>query len=604
MSPCVSIACAVALVFSAAALAGGGAESFVRVDEVRPGDVCVGKTVFAGTTVEEFEVEIVGVVPGVAPGSDIIIGRARGETLERTGILLGMSGSPVYRDGRLLGAIAGTWAFSKEPLAAITPIEEMLPALESEGENTSSGPDGAPLAIDLIPEAERERSAVVRIGDLAGLAWSPAPFGARQGSETASFGVPLVVSGGDEELLERLGALFAPTPLVPVRGSSVPGGGQACDLVPGSAVGVQFVGGDMTWAAMGTVTHRDGDRVLAFGHPIFNSGAVELPMVGGYVHALVPLSSISFKYASGTDPVGTVYLDRRRVVAGRVGPVPSPMPLLVDVRAAGGATASYRFDVVRARPYGSFFAGLATAGAVSEAVKATGPALVSLKATLHAGGRDISYAALFQTDDPSLRSGGELAALIDILASNRFESVEVDRAEVEVTVAEGESWCAIERVAADRAVWEPGDVVAVTVVLGGWQGQRSSEVLELRLPESTPDGPLILRVGDATSFHDWSADRLGDGITPRTFAQLVDLIETSRPGNVLVAEILSERPGLSLSGREVSGFPGTAALAVGLAATSGVVDAAKFSVVAHAELALDREVRGFRELEITVRRGR
>ncbi|MBD3348186.1 MAG: hypothetical protein GF400_03185, partial [Candidatus Eisenbacteria bacterium] len=280
-------------------------ESFVGVDEIRPGDRCVARSVFSGTTVEEFEMEILGIVRGSAPGRDLIIARAEGERVERTGIAQGMSGSPVYREGRLLGAISATWPFSREPIAGITPIGEMLPAIESPA-GTEDGSSRGALGLMLIPEDERERSRMAGVSRLAGVesagldhATSGA-VGAYAGRPLSAMPLPLVVSGAGTSVPDAAAALLSELGFAPVQGISAGGEGKAGELVPGSSVGVRFVGGDMNWTAVGTLTHVEDGRVLAFGHPVFGAGAVELPLVGAHVHAVLPLVSVSFKYASGT----------------------------------------------------------------------------------------------------------------------------------------------------------------------------------------------------------------------------------------------------------------------------------------------------------------
>ncbi len=428
---------------------------FVSVDELRPGDRCVGRTVFSGNEIEEFDVEIVGIVRNVSPGSDLIIGRAHDETLDRTGILQGMSGSPVYLDGRLVGAISATWPFTKEPLAGITPIGEMLPALDgidaAPGERHGSEPDGFGAA--LYPPGEYATSRIGWIAGLAGRGDRPDALPARGvlgsygGRDMTALASPLVVGGGDERFLARVGEILGDAGYTPVLGVAGAQGAAGGPLEPGSAVGVQFVSGDLNWTAIGTVTYREGDRLLAFGHPLFNAGTVEVPMVGASVHALVPLLSVSFKMATGGALAGTFRQDRRRMVGGVVGVSPDMLPLHVTVREEGYAERTFDFEVVRARPYSSVFAGMAVAGAFSEALRASGPSSVELEMSLDAAGDVVEYGAVFYTTDPAFRVGGEAAAFIDFVQGNAFEKRDVSSVSLDVTVTGGRRTAVIERVA-------------------------------------------------------------------------------------------------------------------------------------------------------------
>ncbi len=615
-------ACSLALAAVAVALSAAPAASadldrgrFVAVDELRPGDRCVGRTVFSGSTVEEFDVEILGIVRGTAPQSDLIIARASGGPLGTTGILEGMSGSPVYLGGRLVGAISSTWAFTKEAIAGVTPIAEMLPALDLIDDHTRNGEGtGGAFGALVVPEGERPVSRAAWLLGASGLSDAASgPLAVRPatrafgGRDMVEISLPLVVSGGGSDgFLRGVSGVLSGAGLTPVRGSSgtavAEAGAAATDPVPGSAVGVQLVRGDANWTAVGTLTHRDGDRVIAFGHPLFQGGDIELPMVGAYVHALMPLQSVSFKYASGSDLVGTMFQDRRHMVAGRLGAAPDMIAVSVAVTIGEAEPRVFDLEVVRARPYASLFAGLATAGVVDEVARAVAPSAVALRVGLSTDAGPLDYEDVLCTQDPAFRIGGELTALLDLVLSNGFSPRDVSRVSVDVHVLEEERWAEIERIDTDRAVYGPGEDVLVTVTLRHWQGGRTTERMTLRLPASVPEGPLTVRVSSAAAFREGERERLGEGIRPRNYDQLVSLIERSRSGNVVVAQVLSETPGISLSGEEMRAVPGRAALVMSQSAGSGVVDRADLTCLAEAEVALDREARGGRETVIAVRR--
>jgi hypothetical protein len=591
---------------------------FVSVDELSPGDLCVGRTVFSGTRVEEFELEILGIVRGAAPGSDLIIGRARGPLLDETGILEGMSGSPVYKDGRLVGAVASTWEFTKQPLAGITPIGEMLPALElldSEGHASSDartpGNVGSsnflPRPVDMIPGAERDGSSALLLSRAAGLAphrteRTSLPRASFGGRHLSSIAAPLVVSVASESFLRGASGLFGPA-VAPMAGGGAETPDTEAELVPGSAIGVQFVRGDVNWTAIGTATHVEGDRVIAFGHPLFNSGAIDMPMVSAYVHALMPIQSISFKYATGGALVGAFRQDRSKAVAGLVGLTPDMVPVSVRVGADSGERL-FDFEVVKGRPYTAIFTGLAVGGATSTTAASSGPATVDLRARMEVAGETVEYRDVFESTEPSMRLSGELSLLLTVLLENEFEEVTLDDVDIDVTVNEGELSTLIERVDTDRPVYRPGDDVELTVKMRRARGEAFERALTLHIPESTRDGPLTLRVGDASAYHAWEHDRLGPGLAPRTMDQLLSLIRRSKPGNTVVAQLQSEVPGFSLSGSEMRAVPGRAGLAMAGRAGDGAVDAALQSVVAENEFVVEGQATGYYQMTINVDRHR
>jgi len=605
---CAAVVLLIALVTAVASAPAGAldAGTFVPLDEIEPGDRCVGRTVFAGTEISEFEIEILGVVEGTSPGGNLIIGRAIGEPLERTGILQGMSGSPVYLGERLVGALSSSWAWSTEPLAGITPIEEMLPALEP----SKGGVRGGDPAFDwrgLLPAAERARSRVARIARVGGL-HPHLDAGARDGALRARYGgaemrplaAPLVIPGCDDAFLGRVADILSGTSLAPVRGGAAAAGGS--EILPGSAVGVQLVRGDQSWTAIGTVTHRDGDRILAFGHPLFGAGPVEMPLVSGFVHALMPLRSVSFKFASGADLVGAVTEDRSRVVAGTIGASPSMMPLEVGITGGVSASRDFRFEVVRGRPYAPAFAGLALAEAIAEEAKARGPATVALRVLLTAGPETLEYRDMFYTEDPAFRCAGEVAGLADLVLANRFAEREVDALAVEIDLAEERRQYVIERVETDREAYAPGEEVELRVSLRAWRGPVVERTMSLELPGFASPGVATAVISGGSEFLDLEADRLGEGLRPRTYEQLAELVQVSPPGNALVAQIYDDRPGLSLAGRELASVPGRAALVVASGSSSGAVDRAEFGVLAESTAVLDGEVIGGADVSFIVKK--
>lgn len=604
---------AIAFVFLLALATAARAGDFVGLEELEAGDRCVGRTVFAGSEIDSFDLVILGVVRATSPGGAVILARAEDERLEATGILQGMSGSPVYRDGRLLGAVAGTWPFAEEPIAAITPIGEMLPALDALDRAPQEGGGGgrAIRGSDLIPPGEERSSRIQWVARTAGLAEAGGPaavdpaLGAFAGREVARLGIPLAVSSGDARLLSRLSGILGPSGLVPVAGPAGVGDVVAAPLEPGSAVGIQLVGGDVSVAAVGTATLVEDGRVLAFGHPLFNSGSIEMPMIGAYVHALMPLQTASFKYASATDVIGAVLVDKRRAVAGRLGDAAPTVPLRVIVRTAGVPDAThYSFDVVRSRAITSFFSGMALADAVSEAAKGVGAASVTFRAVVSTLSESIEYENFFVTEDPTFRTAGELGTLLDVIYDNALEEIDPTEVAVDVTIEEGLRRTEITRVEAGRSIYRPGDTVRVALTLRDWQGPDSTMVIDLALPGSLPDGDVRLRVGGASSFHEWEAERLGEGLRPRTYAQLLDLIDRSRPGNTVVAQIVAPGPGISLSGSEMRGIPRRVALVLATSATSGAVDPTEGVVVAERALPLESEVQGDHEIVLHIRSDR
>ena len=290
------------------------------IDDIQPGMKGLGKTVFAGTKIETFDVEILGVLKNQSPHGDAILAKVSGGPLplEKYGVIAGMSGSPIYIDGKLIGALAFAFLYPKEVMiAGITPIQEML--------NDANHPDSNPA---LTPQATANNGLM----DHALQAFNFAPIQ-----------TPLMVSGADQRVLALMKEQLAAFNMFPIPAGNVSKASaqQAdTDLQPGSAIGIPLIRGDMDISAVGTVTYRDNEKILAFGHPMFFAGNVQYPMSSAYVHLIVPNQINSFKLASPLETVGAITQDRRSGISGAIGMTPRMIPLNVTVKTDGDQTAS------------------------------------------------------------------------------------------------------------------------------------------------------------------------------------------------------------------------------------------------------------------------
>src|SRR5215475_4166054 len=316
------------------------------ISDIRPGMVGIGRTVFSGTQVEEFRAHILGVIENViGTQRNLILARLEGGPLATTGVIAGMSGSPVYIDGKLIGAVSyALGSFPKEPIAGITPIAEMTDATSV----ISTRAPGSrvkvefPLSRDGLLQAFRKalnwnRPFADRADDAQFV--GSTGVGGVGGREIATMlrpiATPLVMSGFEPDVASTLGAAFQDQGFVPMAGGAGTHPGEMPfdgPLKPGDAIGVTFVNGDLELGATGTVTHIDGDRVYAFGHPMYNLGPTEFPMTRAYVYTVLPSLASSMKLSSTGEVIGTFLQDRATTIAGRLGPGPRMIPVSVTLQ--------------------------------------------------------------------------------------------------------------------------------------------------------------------------------------------------------------------------------------------------------------------------------
>src|SRR5208337_3047896 len=289
------------------------------LNQVKPGMHGVAYTVFEGTTPEAMEVEILGVLHNMAgPKSDVILARLHGKKVEYTGVVAGMSGSPVYIDGKLVGAIAyRIGEFSKEPIAGITPAATML---EIDAMDKTPAPD---MAQGLAGE-KREASRTSGPGDTAAMNQQASGYA----NLLKPIETPLVFTGFSEDTLRLFSKDFASAGVVPVIGAgSVSNDKQPEPLEPGSAISAILVRGDMNIAGTCTVTYLDDSHLLACGHPLLQSGNIDMPMTKATVLATLPSPANSFKIVNTTEAVGAFVQDRRAGILGRFDREPHMIPV-------------------------------------------------------------------------------------------------------------------------------------------------------------------------------------------------------------------------------------------------------------------------------------
>jgi len=327
---------------------GPGTPQLMPLADLKEGMSGVARTVFKGDKPEEFGVEILGVLPGaIGPKQDLIVGRLLGGPAERTAVFAGMSGSPVYIDGKLVGAISYSFPFSKEPICGITPIEQMIAIFEKKQPVKTASAE--PRALSFAQLASSIWSPELPGGGLAQpstVTNANSKMAAVAGQSFQPIATPLTFSGFSQAALELYGPQLTQAGLLPVSSA----GGSAAitpmkkavddTLVGGSSVSMELARGDYSLAASGTVTLRDGGRIYAFGHPFLGLGTSDLPMSESHVVTVVPNLSNSFKLAVPDAMVGSMTQDRATGVFGELGQAPKMIPVHINLQTSRGQTKS------------------------------------------------------------------------------------------------------------------------------------------------------------------------------------------------------------------------------------------------------------------------
>ena len=525
--------------------------------EVKAGQRAVAKTVFRGTKVESFNMEILGVLEKFDGTRSVILGRILdGPVVTRkSGVLQGMSGSPVYIKGRLAGAVALAWSFSKEPIAGITPIEEMLEAWEGKGASRGEASGGR----DRLARPVRVGGRPIEHVRIAPRPERPDPPGVMTLTPLGGF---VQTSGLNWRAAERLAELVAPYGVQVLQG---PAGGTMESLRPplvaGAAVGAQLVGGDFDITALGTVTLVERGRVLAFGHPLFGLGELDVPMTGGYVHDIMPSMVISEKVMSPTRVVGRVSRDMQSAIAGEVGAKADTLPVTIEVMdEEAGRTRRFRVEVARIREMLPALAAMAVLGAVDETRGRVARGSARVTVELEAEGRAPLRRGDYGYSDADAASAATMAVLrpLAMFIDGPLGKLRIQKLRVRVETEETRRTASIERLTLPQSRVRAGDEVSLGVTVRPYGQEPVELAVRVKLPGDLPRGTLRIVVCGGADANAARAEVGAPRPTPVSMDQLVERYLGEYSQRDLVAQAATPRAGAALLGEELPDLPRSA----------------------------------------------
>ncbi len=601
------------LLVSGAALAQSASPQapLLPLSEVRPGMKGIGLTVFEGATIESFGVSILGVLDNaVGPRQSLVLARLEGGPLERTGVIAGMSGSPVFVDGRLLGAVAYAFPFGKEPIAGITPIADMLETVDpgaprAAGARLRLSGSGTAFAAPLDGEAVAAALARPVRGLVPGpFRGEPLPSGLA-GATLHPLALPLVFSGFDPDTFDWARGVFSAMGFAPVMGGGAGSSpGRVPDLAPGATVGVSLVEGDLDLSVSGTVTHIREGRVYAFGHPFYNLGPTQFPLKKAWVHAIFPSLQVSWKIASTLDAIGTLDQDRTTAVSGRLGPLPRMMPVEVRLRSPRSSERVFRFRVVEDELLTPLVTYVSLLSVLQGHERAFGAATLRVEAKLSlADGREVRVEDVVASEQPAQQAAAVVAGPLALLAGNDFEKVAVERLTLSVDAVESREAATLVRAWVDAPLpLRPGSVVPVRVQLRTRRGDTVTETLSLEVPASATGGSYTLLIADARTMDAIEQREMRQAFAPRDMDQLLRALNRLRTGNRIYARLTRTAGGAVVGGEYLPALPGSVLSVLSSADQGTSVVPLPAAAVWQGEIRAPRAVSGWRQLSLPVER--
>ena len=566
---------------------------FMPVSDIHPGMKGQGRTVFQGGKIEKFDFEVLGVFrngggPLGAPGRSLILVKASGGPLADTGIIAGMSGSPCYIEGKLVGALAIGFPFEKEPIGGITPIGEMIEQLQDI-------PDAPAIKTPLIlPKLQPPvvlKSALmgqmIPVSQMTG--WD---VSAPNGGEL----LPLPVFG--PELSSDVKALWEGLPFRFMgTGLASGNGGEASPLEPGGMVALSLVSGDLDIGTGGTITYVSGKRLLLFGHQLMNLGAVDLPLWSATVSGLLPSYNASTKLAMPVAPIGAVRLDRSTGVGALLGAEAKMVPLRVGLNLGGKRTLNFRFELMDHPVLTPILAATVISQTLNAHVRGLGIQSLSMQGNLKLVGYPPILIENMVADLNSGRMAQYVGALLQAVTMNPFERPTIEGISLTIKAEERLDLTAIAGVRTLKARVKRGEVLPVLVTLQNIQGVREYATFNVDVPSSAIPGKATLLVGDGSSL--LNADPDQRAIDVSSLADIVRILNGALRNNHAYSLLVQSQPGAGLRGSRIEGVPPTVASLLGGDGDS-TSNRLQRRIIGRAVLPLEREVVGLVSLELEI----
>ncbi len=530
----------------------------LAAEKLSPGMKGYGLSDFGdGKGIRRFDVEILGVLKRYAPRQDLILARVSGAGLDHSGVIAGMSGSPIYVEGKLIGALAYGWPFSKDPICGITPIQSMLdirqapaaPPLPIGGTSGSALSTGQFLSAFAEGKFREHFDALVK------------PLRAPSGTSSLSV-LPLPVSvsgfpsGGNlfARAAEAANWIMTPAGVSPAKASTA---APTQTLRPGSAVSTVLLSGDMVLAATGSVTWVEGNTILAFGHPFLSMGPVDMPMAQADVLTVLPSLFRSFKFA-GTGPVlGSITQDRSTGILGTFGARAPMVPITVKISSDDIPAQTFRFEAVHNSMLTPILAAVATDSVLTTLEKRTGERTIVWKSSIVTPSRNVRWDSVFSGLAAREEAVTSLALLTNYLMANEFRDMTILGVDVEIRHSDRLQNARVVNVEPRKERVHAGETVPVWVDLVDFRGGARRVVMNLKVPQDTPPGPLAVFVGDGSSATAYDLSLYP--ANPQSLDQVLDFLARIKPPNSLNLLAYRRAPGAVVAGEALPALPASVA---------------------------------------------
>ncbi|HPQ40881.1 MAG TPA: SpoIVB peptidase S55 domain-containing protein [bacterium] len=548
---------------------------FVPLSEITPGMICTGYSCFSGTDLETLTVEILGIIQSGTPEDSVIIGKVDSPSVRRGGIMSGMSGSPVYYNGRLVGAMATAYPYATEPICGITPVDAMTRLWDLE---KAPGRQGfRPPRRDLLPFADPVE------GMPAGLK----PIGLTAGVH----GMPF---------RDITDVLLKSTGISTTGHSGIMTDDRPGELKPGSPVGVGLITGDMQLVAFGTVTHVDGNRILAFGHGSFGLGKCALPLVSSSVVSFVPNQVVSFKLTNAGQPIGTLTFDAPSGVTGVLGQTAPTIPVDITIRGLSQEPVVYHIRAADHEFLSTPFIAQAAAGAVQRLGVTWGD--MSIQSELKIRTREagtVTRRDMIGSIDSIWSAVRESFDLLEKIHQNPLQKITIEHVDYQCSLAQESRIMTLDSIAVKPRKYHPGETMEITLSFHGDRIDAMDRKVTLSIPENTPPGQYHLHVLDPADYrlvraiHELPAHR------HRSLEAYFNMLQDRLAGNQVMVALADTATDIRSGNRILPDVPPLLEHVYGMPGT-GIQTARSLRFLVSSIVTLDHQVIGSHKVPVTL----
>lgn len=526
---------------------GLAATDIMKLSEIRPGMEGEGKTIFKGSNIETFKFKVLGILDKFVSDKSLIIAELFAPELNEGGIIAGMSGSPVYIDGKLIGSVSyGLSNFSKKPIAGITPIEDILKISAYGG--PAANVEISDIKIDFSKENVKRVAAAIQNELVSRMNFSPA-------RELTPIKLFASSSGFCPQALQSLQGIFVPLQSLGI-GVDTDKNKLSADLFtlrPGDAVAIPLIRGDASYAATGTVTHVDGKKVYIFGHPFFNLGTVDFPLHRAEIISVVPSYESSFKLAATRNMVGAVQQDRFSGVQAELGKVPYMIPLKIFLK---NRNRNFNLEVVNHPLLTPTLTYISLINALLAEYQEFGFQSIAVNGKIFIENEEnVVLNDLFSGATAFDEFSTLVMAINYYLLNNKEKNIKIQKMDFEISGQEIIKKAELENVLIDKNSYLPEELMDIRMELRNEKGASFEEKITIKAPNLKPGSVFYLLVADAGEMTDFDAKAIKTAFFPTKLSALIRAINNIRRNNRIYLKIFVPAQGIFIKGFEYSYLP-------------------------------------------------